>query len=420
MLATMTALPGTSLLGICLHGLICWAGALGWVYGVLAIGALLQARRIPSPFARLPACGPRPAPAGVWYWIAAHDEARVIGRTVRRIRRLDPGARCEVVADACSDATAHLAREAGARVHERAGTTGLGKGAALAWLRERLAADLGPQDLVIVLDADNVVRAGAPEAWRATWCLGYDVVQGVREAGSLEGASGPDGLAEAVHHGVMAPGLTWWGAGPTLSGSATAFTAATLERLLVETRTLVEDFEWQLALARDGVAVGWAPGARVLDGKTATGDDLVRQRTRWIRGKWRLAWSTLFRACLPGTGSLIARSRQLAWIALLPPRLWVGVGLGLGNLQTWWPGHGGPVERGLLGLGAAGFALHLMIGVRQLEQRLPGLSGLWGFAFDVVRATVLAIAWPGRERWVRTPRVLSASKKDVHRPRGGR
>ncbi len=400
-----------------LHMLEGWAAILGLLYGGITIGAGLHALKVPSPFGPRRPVSRRPPPRRVWYWIAAHDEAEVIGQTVRQVLALAPDARCEVVADACTDRTSDRAREAGARVHERNGQAGRGKWEALAWLHERLGPELEPDDVVILLDADNAIRPGAPEAWIEAWRDGHDVVQGVREAASFSGTSGPDGLAESIHHRIMAPGLVWWGVGPTLSGSGTAFSCGLLGHLLARTTSQVEDFEWQLTLAREGVVVGWAPEARVLDAKTATGPDLVRQRTRWIRGKWRLAWRTLTRICLSRGIPIQGRLRQLGWIILLPPRTWVALGLGAGNLQACLPGHAGEGFRMLVGLGGIGLGTHLLAGLAQPGFRPPDPGRIGCFVMDLVRATFLAIVLPGEQRWIRTRRETPSPPESKHRPR---
>ena len=85
--------------------------------------------------------------------IPAHDEAAVIGETVRDLTRdLPDGARLLVIADNCDDETADLARAAGAEVIERIDARQRGKGFALAFAAEHLKAD--PPDVFAVLDAD--------------------------------------------------------------------------------------------------------------------------------------------------------------------------------------------------------------------------------------------------------------------------
>src|SRR5690606_6586727 len=72
--------------------------------------------------------------------IPAHDEAAGISSTLAMLfEEVPPGTRVLVVADNCSDATAALAREAGAEAVERHDSNARGKGYALAFGRDHLA-----------------------------------------------------------------------------------------------------------------------------------------------------------------------------------------------------------------------------------------------------------------------------------------
>ncbi|NUT01640.1 MAG: glycosyltransferase family 2 protein [Sphingomonas sp.] len=94
-----------------------------------------------------------PAGASAVIVIPAHDEAAVIGETLRTLMTdLPQGTRVLVIADNCTDATARLAREAGADVLERSDPERRGKGHALAFAAEALKDD--PPDVFAVLDAD--------------------------------------------------------------------------------------------------------------------------------------------------------------------------------------------------------------------------------------------------------------------------
>ena len=92
--------------------------------------------------------------------VPAHNEETVIGARVARMLEMEyPRDRFDVhvVADHCSDATASLARSAGAIAHDRNEGPRGRKGYALAWLLERLLADSRQYDAVVVFDADSQV-----------------------------------------------------------------------------------------------------------------------------------------------------------------------------------------------------------------------------------------------------------------------
>jgi hypothetical protein len=88
--------------------------------------------------------------------IPAHDEEPVIAATLERLREAaGDNTRVLVVADNCTDSTAERARMPGVEVVERNEPNLRGKGHALAFAVDRLAA--APPDILVVLDADCTI-----------------------------------------------------------------------------------------------------------------------------------------------------------------------------------------------------------------------------------------------------------------------
>jgi cellulose synthase/poly-beta-1,6-N-acetylglucosamine synthase-like glycosyltransferase len=91
--------------------------------------------------------------------VPAHDEAAQIEATVLALKKeLGPRDRLIVVADNCEDATASLAREAGAQVIERIDASHLGKGFAISYAVSYL--ESFPPDVVVLVDADCQIERG--------------------------------------------------------------------------------------------------------------------------------------------------------------------------------------------------------------------------------------------------------------------
>jgi len=89
---------------------------------------------------------------GAMVVVPAHDEEKVIARTVADLKREGGNLRVLVVADNCVDGTAAAALSADAEVVIRNDPEHRGKGFALAAAREHLHRD--PPDVVIIVDAD--------------------------------------------------------------------------------------------------------------------------------------------------------------------------------------------------------------------------------------------------------------------------
>ena len=111
--------------------------------------------------------------------VPAHNEAGVIERTVASLRKIEWPAdrfRILVVADNCVDATAALARGAGAQVLERQDSTHRGKGYALQHAF-RHSLDEAWAGAVVVIDADAEVSSNLLEACAAWIETGAHAVQ---------------------------------------------------------------------------------------------------------------------------------------------------------------------------------------------------------------------------------------------------
>ncbi|HEY9898967.1 MAG TPA: glycosyltransferase family 2 protein [Pantanalinema sp.] len=388
-----------------------WCLAAALFQGLLALNVLYLA--FVTAGAWLSTRFPRPRASGEegpWprlaVLVAAHDEAPVIGACLESLRaQAYPRFAVWVVADRCADATAATARAQGAAVLERAEGTP-SKGAALAWLWERLGPAREGFDAVVVLDADNEAAPGFLAEVGRVLAMGERVVQGQRVAKNPghSAASALDGLAEALHHRVVAAGLSWWGLSTTLCGSGVAYERRLFERLVASTRTQVEDCEYQLHLHRWGVRIVSAPLAMVRDEKIHDFEAMARQRSRWVQGKVRL-----FLRHLPGLvwGAMNGRREAiegLGFVATALPRSVLVVLLALGLVAgaagvpgvlawPWW-------------LGAiAVFGLHVASGLviagvdpaewKSLRSAPRFIRVLWGACWRAM----------GRRHvpWVRTP-----------------
>ena len=146
-----------------------------------------QAFYILVPFIKKPKSHKKTVFHDIGILISARNEADVIGQLLDSIAQQDyPADRLRVflVADNCTDETAHIARQKGAIVYERFNTKKVGKGYALSYLLSHIDRDFGLKtiDAFIVLDADNVLEPNYVTEMNKTYCDGYRITTSYRNS----------------------------------------------------------------------------------------------------------------------------------------------------------------------------------------------------------------------------------------------
>jgi cellulose synthase/poly-beta-1,6-N-acetylglucosamine synthase-like glycosyltransferase len=254
--------------------------------------------------------------------IPAHDEAAVIGGTLRALMPTMPaGCRALVVADNCRDATARIARECGAEVIERHNAEQRGKGFALDFGIRHLATEQPPA-AVVFLDADcrlapdtvRLLAAAAISTGRPV--QGLNLCDPERGAGVLQLLSG---LAFRFKNLVRTRGLVRLAGLNHLSGTGMALPWQLVQQANLANGNVVEDMQLGIELALAGKPPLFLTEARV-DSPLPNQRAAARtQRTRWEHGHLR----TILAQC-PRLMALAVRYRRidLAWLALdlaIPP-----------------------------------------------------------------------------------------------------
>lgn len=343
--------------------------------------------------------------------VPAHNEEAGIERTVASLLRVDwPGDRFRVlvVADNCTDATASLARAAGARVLERQDPSRRGKGFALAFAFES-SLNEGWASSIAVVDADAEVSPNLLEAFAARVEAGAKAVQA--HYGILNPlASWRTQLitiAKGAFHIVRSRARERLGLSCGIRGNGWCVTHELLRLVPYRSFSLTEDLEYGIELGLAGYRVAYADEAHSDADMVSTESIARKQRQRWEQGRFQLIRSRTLPLLTAAVRRPSAVCLDLAFDLLVLPLSYVALNMVaalialaiLGALRDpsaslwgWWA----------LACGAALF-LHVMrgwqvsgIGARGLAAlaRVPGFL-LW---------KVAVLLGSKAQGWVRTER----------------
>jgi len=356
--------------------------------------------------------------------IPAHDEASGLGTTLASCAALDyprDRFRTLVLADNCRDATADVAREAGAACLERHDPARPGKGHALAWALERLRNDelrlwnersFGDWDAILVLDADCLLEPHALSAADAfvqrgdrALQLNHRVLNPDESVASYAAAVG-----RCLEYDLFYAPKSRLGGVVLLVGTGMVLHRELLDAIPWQATSSAEDTEYSLQLARRDVPVRFISDAHVGVTAPASLAALDIQRRRWARGNLGLgrqhALACVARGLLHGRWrevdlgvTLLLQSRPL-WLAHLAfVVLAAAVLVRQGSAPAWLPTvvavlvalHGVYLLLGMLRVGFTARRLQLLAASPLLVARL---------AWIALRALPATAA----SSWTRTPR----------------
>ena len=343
--------------------------------------------------------------------VPAHDEAAVIEAAVASLRKLDWPAesfRILVVADNCSDATAALARAAGADVIERFDTTLRGKGYALALAFQHSQARKWA-DAVVVVDADTQVSANLLEAFSARIETGAKAVQ------AHYGVSNPHAswrtrlmtIAMASFHRVRSRARERLQLSSGLRGNGWCVTQRLLRQVPYRAYSLAEDIEYGIDLGLAGYRVHYADEAQV-SGMMVSGEEASRtQRQRWEDGRMQLIRSRALPLLKAATGPDGGVCLDLALDLLVLPLSYVAANVALLIMLASLGTLAAPSLEPWLWLGlacAASIGLYVLRGWSLSGVGLRGLVDLLRAPFFVLWKLLSMLRPHNSAEWVRTKR----------------
>ena len=193
-----------------------------------------------------------------------------------------------VMADNCTDATACVARGAGATVYERFDTAHVGKGYALDALLRNIARD-EPEgfDGYFVFDADNLLRPDYVERMNETFSDG-NIITSYRNSKNYgdNWISAGYGLWFLRESKYLNHARTLLGTSCAVSGTGFLFSRRVLEEQDGgwPFHLLIEDIEFSVSHILDGYKIALCPEAELFDEQPVTFRQSWRQRMRWSKG----------------------------------------------------------------------------------------------------------------------------------------
>ena len=342
--------------------------------------------------------------------VPAHNEQAGIAQTLATLMpQLSAGDRVLVVADNCSDATAALARAAGAEVVERSHATERGKGFALAFGVECLRRD--PPAAVLIVDADCELSTGSLEVLIAELERTNRPVQALY----LMLAPADAGLARRlaqfawrVRNWARPGGWQVLGMPCQLMGTGMAFTWEMLRDARLANASIVEDMKLGIELAKSGQAPVFCDGALVTSWFPDSAAATATQRTRWEHGHIEMILREV-PAML--RGALVRGDRRLFGMALdlaVPPLALLAALLAAGCLLAtagWASGAPGAIVVAAVVL-LAGFLLAVIGAWVACGRDLVSFSELLSVPWYIAAKLPVYLSFVVRRQraWIRTDR----------------
>ncbi len=228
--------------------------------------------------------------------VPAHNESRVLPKLIESLHEQSyPRELYDifVIADNCTDDTAAIARQHDATVYERFDETKRSKPYALEWFFERLWQRERQYDAIVMFDADNLVSSNFLLEMNSELCQGKQVIQGY-----LDTKNPDDSLITqyyAIAYWYM--NRTWQlarrnlGLANALGGTGVCIQTGVLRRLGWGVTSLTEDLEFTMKAVLNGVKPTFAWDAKIYDEKPSDFKSSWRQRLRWMRGHWDVAFN---------------------------------------------------------------------------------------------------------------------------------
>jgi cellulose synthase/poly-beta-1,6-N-acetylglucosamine synthase-like glycosyltransferase len=349
----------------------------------------------------------RPAAAAAYRLavvVPAHNEELHIARCVKSLLAAARGPvdlGVIVIADNCTDLTASIASDAGARVLVRTNTIERGKGFALDFAFRALVAE--GWNAFAVVDADSQVDANFLTELTAPLLAGAAAVQCRYVVGNARESIRTRlmKVANSAFNVLRPRGRERCGLSAGIYGNGFALAAETLIDVPYTASSLVEDLEYHLALIDAGKRVRFVDTTSVYGDMPVAGAGVNTQRTRWEGGRFRMLREKtprLLGKILAGRLSFLEPCLDL----LLQPLAFHVCFLLIAAATPFWP------IRAVALAGLAVVVLHLAAAIAVTGGGLQDIAALLAAPFYIVWKILLiprlAKSARAKSAWTRTER----------------
>jgi len=203
-------------------------------------------------------------------------------------------------------------------------------------------------DMVVILDADNLMAKDFLKRMNLGFANGFKVIQGHRIAKNSDTSFALlDGISEEINNHIFRQGHRAAGLSSALIGSAMGFEYVLFKRFMIDIDAIGGfDKELELLIAREKIKIDYLPDAFVEDEKVQNAYKFTNQRRRWLSAQFYY----FGRDILPSFRLLITQGNleyfNKAFQFILPPRiLLLGVvifinlcvqSINIGNTLAWF------------------------------------------------------------------------------------
>ena len=342
--------------------------------------------------------------------VPAHNEADGIAATLAiLLPQLIPGDRLIAIADNCTDDTAEIARSWGVTVLERHDSRRRGKGYALDYGLQFIAAD--PPDVVVIIDADTHVQPGSLEQIALlAWSSGRPVqaIYLLAQPARHNPKSAVSAFAFMFKNLVRSRGLARMGLPCMLHGTGMALPWSLVGRVSFASGNIVEDMQLGLDLARAGYPPLFCANAKVTGVLPQSQQAAKSQRTRWEHGHLQT-----LRTQVPQLLTASVQQRRLDLMAMaldlcIPPLsllvlMWLvgtAISLILGGLGLSW------LSAKILGVGGIWLLLSILLAWAKFGTKDLSIGTLLTIPMYVLWKIpiYLAVLVRPQTEWIRTER----------------